>query len=356
MKIIHITAHQPVTPDSPPDWRTQLGQIVVEIQTDDGRLGIGVGGGGAAAIHVIETVLSDLLLGCDATDVEELHAKMLRHTSFYGRKGIVIMAISGVDLALWDLRGKRAGKPVAKLLNPNADVFRDLPTYCTVFDNAGAETAIHAGHQAIKLQMERFGNQPDPTAIHQHVRDTRDRLGSTARIMIDAFGRWNLKSTLEVANAISEFNIEWLEEPLLPDDRVGYQKLAERCPIPIAGGEHEYTADGFHWLIDDQLHTILQPDINWCGGMTTLLQIYKMAASAGIRVCPHRGCEPFALAAIASLDPQPLAESGRRWFTCLTGVPEIQNGKIHVVDRPGFGVGLKQDDCGSLEKPSQTNG
>src|ERR1041384_811722 len=98
MKITGLKAFQPPTPGSPPDWRTQLGQIVVEIHTESGLVGIGVGGGGAASIHIVETVLRDLLLGRDAAAVEELHRDMLRHTVFYGRKGVVVMAISGVDL------------------------------------------------------------------------------------------------------------------------------------------------------------------------------------------------------------------------------------------------------------------
>src|SRR6476646_4068401 len=121
MKIIGVKAWQPPTPGSPPDWRTQLGQIVVEVQTESGLTGIGVGGGGAASIHVIHIVLRDLLLGRDAANVEELHRAMSEYTLFYGRKGLVVMATSGVDLALWDLRGKTADLPVAKLLNPKID-------------------------------------------------------------------------------------------------------------------------------------------------------------------------------------------------------------------------------------------
>ena len=132
MQISRIRAIQPSTPGSPQDWRTQLGQIVVEITTADGISGIGVGGGGLAGIHVIETVLRDLLHGQDPTDVEALHALMCRHTSFYGQKGLVVMAISGVDLALWDLRGKVLGKPVAEILNESVDLEQPLPTYRTV--------------------------------------------------------------------------------------------------------------------------------------------------------------------------------------------------------------------------------
>ncbi len=338
MHITDLRATQPPTPGSPVDWRTQLGQIVVEVETDDGLIGIGVGGGGAAGMHVVQTVLRDLLVGRDATDVEALHAAMCRHTSFYGRKGLVVMAISGVDLALWDLRGKAAGQPVARLLNPAVDLTRELPTYSTVFDDAEAESAVNAGHQAIKLHVERFGDRPDPAAIAELVKRTRERLGPGASVMIDAFARWDIDTSLRVADAIAPYDVAWLEEPIQPDDLDGYAILAAKSPVPIAGGEHEYLADGFKTLIDRRLHAVLQPDINWCGGLTTLIDVYRLAQAASLRVVPHRGCEPYALAAIAANDSDPLAESGRKWFNCLKGFPAICNGCISVSDAPGFGV------------------
>src|SRR5437762_5359823 len=159
MKIREIKAFQAATAGSPPDWRTQLGQIVVQVETESGLVGIGVGGGGAAGIHVVQTVLRDLLIGRDASAVEELHHDMNEHTQFYGRKGLVVMATSGVDLALWDLRGKAAGLPVAKLLNPKLDLMAAIPTYGTVFSEREIDAALTAGHDALKLHVESYGRQ-----------------------------------------------------------------------------------------------------------------------------------------------------------------------------------------------------
>lgn len=338
MKITDVRAVQPPTPGSPNDWRTQLGQIVVEVETDEGVRGIGVGGGGLAGIHVVHTVLRDVILGRDPAEVEQLHAEMLGHTDFYGRKGLVVMAISGVDLALWDLRGNVESKSIAQLLAPDRDVFRLIDTYATVFGDSEIEAALNAGNSALKLHVERFGDRPDPSAIATLVKSIRIQVGTVMPIMVDAFARWNVDSTLQVAQAIAPFGITWLEEPLPPSDVNGYAELAKRCPIPIAGGEHEYTAAGFRELLDRELHAVLQPDINWCGGMTTLIDVYRMAQDRGVRVCPHRGSEAFALAAIAALDSEPLAESPRSWFQCLTGAPRIQNGKTQVSQGAGFGV------------------
>jgi len=341
MKITDIRAVQPPTPGSPPDWRTQLGQIVVDISTDDGLSGIGVGGGGASGIHVVETVLRDLLIGRDAADVEGLHGEMCAHTQFYGRKGLVVMAISGVDLALWDLRGKAAGEPVAKLLNADCDLSRPIPTYTTVFDADELDAAIAAGHAAVKLHVDTLTDSTDPSAVTALVREARDRVGPEPLLCIDAFARWDIRTSLAVAEAVIDCGVAWLEEPLPPHDLAGYVELSERSPVPIAAGEHEYLIEGFAELIDRHCCAILQPDVNWCGGMTTLAAVYRLAAQADLRVVPHRGCEPFALPALAALDSDPLAEGPRTWFNCLDGAPEIEGGLIRPSIAPGFGVEVR---------------
>ena len=343
MRIEQVDAIQPATPGSPDDWRTTLGQIAVRVITEDGLEGIGVGGGGSAGIHVVKTVLAEILVGCTFDHPAELHAEMCRHTVFYGRKGVVVMAVSGVDLALWDLFGKKQAVPVARLLDENVDLDAALPTYATVWDEKQADEAIGQGAAAVKLHVERFGSPPDVDGICQLVRRTREALGAGKEIMMDAFGNWDVASTLEVARAIEEFGVEWIEEPVPPDDARSYRALMQQSPVPIAGGEHEYLEEGFRRVVSEGLHSVLQPDINWCGGMTTLVEIYRMASEAGLRVCPHRGSEPFALHAIAALDPRPLAESPREWFRCLDGAAEISDGTIQLPDRPGFGVAIHPD-------------
>ncbi len=115
--------------------------------------------------------------------------------------------------------------------------------------------------------------------------------------------------------------------------------------MPIAGGEHEFTAAGFGELITRRVHQILQPDVCWCGGMTEMVKIYRLAHEAGLRVCPHRGAEIWGLHAVAALDPEPLAESGRPWMTWVGGQPPVVDGFVQLTDAPGFGVVI---DEGSL--------
>ena len=340
-EIATVRAYQPPTPGSPQDWRTSLGQIIIEIATKDGLAGIGVGGGGLAGVHIVETVLREVLIGRAAEDVESIHEELCEHTRFYGRKGVVVMAISGVDLALWDLRGKREQLPIARLLNSSIDLGKPLPTYTTVFGDQETRQAMHAGHGALKLHVERFGDRPAVDTVRELVENARELLGAETPLMLDAFARWDLETTLQIANAVAPLGVAWLEEPLPPEDYRGYEQLRAESPVPIAAGEHEYLREGFAELIEQSLVDVVQPDVNWCGGLTTLIEVYRMANRAGLRVCPHRGSEPFALPAIAALDKLPLAESPRHWFNVFPEAPSIHKGTIVPSSGHGFGVSFR---------------
>ena len=149
--------------------------------------------------------------------------------------------------------------------------------------------------------------------------------------------------TLAVAERITPLNIGWIEEPISADDLEGFRELRDDCPIPIAGGEHEFTSIGFRPLIEERLHQVLQPDVCWCGGMTELVKIYEMAQDAELRVVPHRGSELWGLHAVAAFGDNPLAESGRPWMAWVQGQPEIEEGLIRVGEAPGFGVVIDEE-------------
>jgi L-rhamnonate dehydratase len=340
MKITNVRAVQPIASNSPPDWRTSLGQILVAVDTDCGLTGYGVGGGGLAGVHVVRTVLRDLLLKQDPDCIGELWQQMYAATLPFGRKGLAIMAISGVDLALWDLRGKAAGASVARLLGGSPT--KAVPTYATVWDDR-LETVLAEGHTAIKLHVEHRESADRIADVAARVARARLLIGPDRQLMIDAWMRWDVETTLAVADRVQEYNLGWIEEPLPADDLAGYARLCQQSSIPIAGGEHEFTAAGFRELIDGRLHQVLQPDVCWCGGLSELIRIYEMAHAAGLRVCPHRGSELWALHAIVALDPQPLAESGRPWMTWVGGQPPIINGRIQLPAAAGLGVQIDED-------------
>jgi L-rhamnonate dehydratase len=334
MRITNVRASQPRTPADPPesDWRTALGQILVVVETDSGVQGLGVGGGGAAGIHVVQAILKPLVVGRDVADIvaiEALWQRMYRATVAYGRKGLAIMAISGVDLALWDALGKARGESIATLLGGARQT--QLPCYATTQQPV---EAVRRGFRTVKLSV---GRGSVDQAIDLVAR-TRAQIGPDVRLYTDASGAWERAEALRAAAAFATYDIGWLEEPLPADDLEGYADLVTRSPIPIAGGEHEYTIHGFRELAQRRAHTIWQPDVCWTGGLTQLRAIFALAAQEGIWVVPHRGSEVWSLYAIAALSPQPLAESGRPWMTWVRGQPPIENGEITIPDRPGFGI------------------
>ncbi|MBI1832604.1 MAG: mandelate racemase/muconate lactonizing enzyme family protein, partial [Planctomycetes bacterium] len=331
MKIVDVRACQPAC-DSPPDWRTALGQILVAIDTDAGLVGYGVGGGGQSAIHIVRTVLRDLLIGQTARPIESHWRAMYDATLPFGRKGVAIMAISGVDLALWDLRGKEANRSIAELLG--GPIHARIPTYATVWDDV--PDSLIGQSSAFKLHLGKCDGAVDSCVAQ--VQRVRERIGPNVALMVDAWMKWDVPFTLRFAERAAPLRLDWIEEPLPPDDWTGYAELMRTSPIPIAGGEHEFTAAAFAELIERRLHHVVQPDVTWCGGMTELVKIYRCARQHGVRVCPHRGAELWASPALAALDPSPLAESGRPWMTWVGGQPASEGGAIEVPNRPGFGA------------------
>lgn len=345
MRIVAVEAWQPIAENSPPGWRTTFGQIAVRVRTDEGLVGCGVGGGGRAGLMVIESVLAPLLRGCDPSYVENHWDGMYQATLPFGRKGIAVMALSGVDLALWDLRAKAAGTSVAKLLNLRCR--SRVPVYRTIWGDVDPATA--AGGHGVKLHihpheplsLENRGAFVDQ--VVERLAAARAAIGPARSLMVDGWMTWDAPATLAIANRIAQFNVAWIEEPLPPDDLRGYCRLRDECGIPIAGGEHEFTHHGFERLIDERLHRIVQPDVCWCGGLTALRRIYEMAGAARLRVVPHRGAEVWGLPALAALDPEPLAEEGRPWMTWVRGQPAIDLSGIPVPEAPGFGVHFDED-------------
>ena len=343
MRITNVRTAQPIAANSPPDWRTSLGQIAVVVDTDEGITGYGVGGGGAAGRHVIDAVLRDVVVGTtvEASHADDLWSAMTAATLPFGSDGIAMLAISGVDLAIWDARAKSAGVSVAQLLGASTQQLSEpLSTYATVWNEIDADTA--AGTQSVKLHVHPENNDRSERRIVDVIRQARDVLGSDRELMVDAWMEWDVASTLRIAEQIASCDVRFIEEPLPVGDVKGYERLAWDCPIPIAGGEHVFTLAGFEQLIDRRLLDVLQPDVCWCGGLTVLRRIYELAQQAELRVIPHRGSEVWALHAIAALDPQPLAESGRPWMTWVEGQPPVVGGGIRLPEGPGFGVTIDE--------------
>ena len=321
-----------------------IGAIMVEIRTDQGIVGYGMGGGGGAGKFIIEHHLADLLVGSNPLQTELLWDQMYGSTLLYGRKGLPIMALSGVDNALWDIRGKAAGLPVYKLLGgPTKD---KVPAYYTGFD---MEAALKAGFKAFKwpirdgLPQGRDGMK----RIVEQVRKARQTVGPDATLMIDCLCQWDVNYTLEMADRLAEFRLYWIEEPLSPDDVEGYARLCREVRGPlIASGEHEYTRFGFAELLRHKAVKLLQPDTTWSGGLTEVRRIAALAAPEGLPVVPHRGGSPYGLAVILSTPNCTMAES----FGTLESPNELlaamtarfEGGYYYPHEKPGFGVDVNE--------------
>ena len=321
------------------------GSILVEIRTDQGLTGYGLGGGGTAAVHVIEQHLKDLLLGADAQNIELLWEQMFASSSFYGRRGLAIMAISGIDLALWDLAGKAAGKPVWKLLGGAAHA--SVPAYYT---GTAIEKAYALGFRAFKIGL--FEGPADRTNLDrllEQLKQARQVIGRESKLMIDCLCRWDVDYTLEFAERAAELDLYFIEEPLYPDDVTGYAKLrrqlrARQLKTRIACGEHEFTRYGFEELARMEAADIFQPDLTWGGGLSEGRKIATLAAARGVPVMPHRGGSLFGIHLVISHPNCPMAESfgtaepGNEMMAAMTA-PFVE-GAYTAPEKPGLGLEL----------------
>jgi L-rhamnonate dehydratase len=328
-----------------------LGTLVVEIEADDGVTGFAVSTGGQPAAWIVEHHLSRFLIGADPANLEQIWEQMFLATLFYGRKGLVLNAISCVDLALWDLLGKQRQEPVYAMLG--GAVRDELLFYAT---GARPDIAKTLGFIGGKLPLH-HGPWEGDDGLKMNIEllaEMRARVGSDFWLSYDCWMSLDLDYAIRLARAANEYNLKWIEEALLPDDYWGYAELKRNAPpgMLVTTGEHEATKLGFRMLIEMECADILQPDVGWCGGITELMKIAKMADSRGILVVPHGSSvysyhfsitqpnSPFA----EFLMMAPQADVVIPMFSpLLLDEPVPQNGRMKLTDAPGFGVRLNPE-------------
>lgn len=336
------------------------GWLLVEVMTDEGLVGIG-----NAALaprvtkQVIDLYLAPVLLGQNPWDVEYLWQHMYRRTMAFGRKGIGMVAISALDIALWDLLGKSARQPVYRLLGGRTK--EKIPVYASrlysgPLDELADEARRYgeAGYRAVKL---RFGWGPvDGAAGMQRnvdlVRTVRETLGDEVDVMADAYMGWNLDYARRMLPLLEPYNLRWLEEPVIPDDVHGYAELKAAGRVPIAGGEHEFTLHGFRQLLEARAVDYIQFDTNRVGGISQARKIAALAESYSVPVIPHAGQMHNYHVVMASLN-SPMAEyfppvdvevgNELFWYLCK-GEPEARDGFVDLDDdTPGLGLTIDED-------------
>lgn len=338
--------------------------LIVRVETDEGITGIGEVDSSPMAVkgaidgpfsHTTATGLANVVIGEDPFETERLWHKMYRANIYSGRHGAAFHAISGIDMALWDIKGKALGLPVWKLLGGG---FHDkIRCYASsLFGRTPSETSELArryhdeGFTAVKFGWEPMGQ--DARNDIALVREARRGLGAGGDLLIDAGLVWDHKTALQRANAFAEYDIFWLEEPLRPDDYNGYRKLTQSTPIRIAAGEEESGRRSFLDLMDVGLIDVVQVDLTRCGGFTEAMKIAALAWDRGLPVANH-GFTTYinVAAALHWLNSIPnalicefVAESGTTLRECLTRQRlRADGGYLAIPQEPGLGIDLDDE-------------
>lgn len=330
-----------------------LGTLVVEVEASDGTVGLGVTTAGEIGAFIVEKHLSRFLIGRQVTEIEKIWDQMYFSTQFYGRKGVVVNTISGVDIALWDLLGKLRDEPVHALLG--GPVRDELQFYAT---GARPDLAKEMGFIGGKLPLL-HGPAEGDEGLKKNIEklaDMRAKVGDDFWLMYDCWMSLDLNYSIKLAQKAQEFGLKWIEECLSPDDYWGYADLKRNVPkgMLVTTGEHEATRWGFRMLLEMDCCDIIQPDVNWCGGVTELIKISALADAHGKLMVPHgsgvysyhfvitRHNSPFTEIIMSA----PNADEVRPAFSpLLLDEPVPVNGrmKASALDKPGFGVRLNPE-------------
>jgi len=358
-----IVLRQPVLDEGIADGSQD--DLVVLVHTDEGITGIGEVDSAPEAVraivnapgsHAIANSLHNLLVGEDPSDVERLWQKMYRGLIYVGRRGIALHALSGIDIALWDLKGKAAGKPVYELLGGakrdrvRAYASRLMPD--TPEETSEAVSAlVDQGFTAIKLGWGPLGK--DPKHDVKLAAAAKDAAGDV-EILIDAGLGYvaDAKVAIEVAREFEQIGIFWLEEPFEPDEYEAYAELADAVDIRVAAGEQDTTRWGFRELIDRGHVDLVQPDVTRCGGITEWLRIAELARERGVETVPHAWKSGIIKA--ASLQCNAVIPDALFQEYCVAETPINQtltkellpleaDGTILVPTAPGIGVTLDDE-------------
>ena len=336
------------------------GWVLVEIFTDSGLVGLGNAALSPLVTKTcIDTYLKPLLIGADPWDIEFLWQQMYRRTMAFGRKGVGMVAISAVDIALWDLLGKSAKQPVYRLLGGRTK--QRIPVYASrLYSMPVDELRVEAqkykdeGYKAMKFRMG-WGPVDGAEGMQRNVelaRTVREVVGDGVDIMADAYMGWTLDYAKRMLPLLEPFNLRWLEEPVIPDDTRGYKELKAYGRVPIAGGEHEFTVFGFRDLLEANALDYIQFDTNRVGGISQARKITAMAEAFQVPVIPHAGQMHNYHVVMASLNspiaeffPKVDVEVGNELFWYIfDGEPVPVDGTIDLDENtPGLGLTVNEE-------------
>ena len=328
---------------------------LVRVTADDGSVGLGIGDGGVGLSGAPEMIrgtvesLKPALLGQDPLRTERIWAD-LWNPKLLGRRGFTTRVLSAIDLALWDLKGRMVGLSVADLLGRCHD---RLPAYIAGgyyreglgLDELEAEMAGHvaAGARAVKMKIAGATLADDLKRVSR----VRAAIGDDVKLLVDANNGYRLHEALVAAHKLAEFDIYWLEEPLMPDDYAGHAKLSASSPIPIALGENEYTRYGFRDIIQHSAASILNPDAQFVGGVSEFMKVAALAQAHDLPIAPHGNPELHVHLAAAA--PNAIIVEVARidgdtiWNHFFQRRVELTDGQVSAPNAPGFGIELDEE-------------
>lgn len=338
--------------------------FLVLVHTDEGLVGIGEADTspyvaytitGMPASHAVARGLAELLVGEDPLQIRRLWDAMFAGTYHYGRDGAALHAMSAIDMALWDLAGKAAGRPICDLLGgrraDNVDVYASEVMPDTPEEAAEiARHATSAGFQALKLGWGPLGT--DVGRDTELASAARDAIGPDRRLMIDGGMAYSVQRAREFCRRSATLDLSWFEEPFDADDIESYRRLSDTVGVPIACGEAHSTLRSFRRLLDEARVDILQPDLGRCGGFTVAADVARLAESANVEVVPHSFSTDVLLAAsiqfAASLPRARLVEypvtAAAAAGSIITEPLRPQAGTLAVPPGPGLGIELDEDE------------
>jgi L-rhamnonate dehydratase len=358
-----IVLRQPVVDGAIADGSQD--DLIVRVHTDEGIVGVGEVDSAPEVVkavfdapnsHYIATGLRHVLIGADPLDIEELWRRMYMGSVYYGRRGVAMHAISGIDIALWDIKGKKLGKPVCALLGtPKRDRVRPYASLLMPDTErevtAAVERLVAMSFTAIKFGWGPLGKDEEHDV--RLARAAKRAAGDEVEILIDAgFGYGaDAARAIRVARKFEEIGIYWLEEPFEPDEFEAYATLADAVDMRVAAGEEEATRWGFRELMERGHVDVVQPDVTRCGGLSEALRIARNAEGQGIMCVPHAWKSGVIKA--ASLHLNAVLETAYFQEYCVAETPinllltrermPVEKGWVAVPDKPGLGIELDPD-------------
>ena len=337
-----------------PEWRDAVPgaipgfggrQVWVQVVADNGVWGLGRCSFGEPVEALISSHFAPLLEGRDALATEYLNDLMWRSTKRFGSLGLSAVAMSGIDIALWDLKGKIMDQPVWRLIGgPSRDA---ISLYATGDD---LDWSQELGFTAFKITNPAHFEMgiAGINLVEEKVAAAREAVGRDHELMLNPVMSYDVEFTIRLAERLRPYELRWLEEPLIPEDIEGHIQPKNAITwIPIATGEDHHTRIPFRQLIEHRAVDVVQPDLSWCGGLSEAIKIYTIAQAFGIKTIPHGGANtPWGQHFAYAMPESSMAEY---WLGTAPGIPLDEvcpipgmvmpvNGKITPTDSPGFGM------------------